>query len=111
MSDMLVRYGKYGPLYMEAMLAHISTYNRTTPELIKLPDTDSGTLYAAIRNKDESITYKRFDDLSEHLRSIEIPDDRPVIHDRYWNRQFPKNYAKSRKAKARQQRQARKRNR
>ena len=38
-------------------------------------------------------------------------DDMPVIHDRYWNRQFPKNYAKSRKAKARQQRQARKHNR
>ena len=34
-------------------------------------------------------------------------DDMPVIHDRYWNRQFPKNHAKKKKASRRQQRQAR----
>ena len=34
-------------------------------------------------------------------------DDAPVINDRYWNRQFPKDYAKKKKAKRRQQNQSR----
>ena len=110
MTGTIARFGKFGPIYAAALAAHYGTYSRTKPELVKMPDTDTGTLYEAIRNKDESITYKRLDSLSERL-CLEIPDNRPVIHDRYWNRQFPKNYAKSRKAKARQQRQARKHNR
>ena len=34
-------------------------------------------------------------------------EDGPVYHDRYWNRQFPKNYQKKKKAKRRAEKQAR----
>ena len=90
-------------------MEHMVTGFSTSQILDDYPDT--GTIYEVKRNPNETITYKKYDNLSEYLSSIKIPDDRPIIHDRYWNRQFPKNYKKSRKAKSRYQKQARKHNR
>ena len=95
------------PSYLGAMFANCDTVSRA-PEVIRPPEDNSQTLYEAIREKDNSFTLHTW----ENIPHVEpYVDDMPVIHDRYWNRQFPKNYAKSRKAKARQQRQARKHNR
>ena len=98
------------PSYLGALFANCDTVSRA-PEVIRLPDDDTRSITEAIRQHDNSTTYRLYSCMPESAVLDTRFDDMPVIHDRYWNRQFPKNYAKSRKAKTRQQRQARKHNR
>lgn len=68
---------------------------------------DAGEAYALRPDKENTGSYKFLVNSSAVTNTY--VEDGPVHHDRYWNRQFPKDYTRKKKAKRRQQKQARRR--
>ncbi len=91
------------PSCLGSLFANTDTSSRA-PEFACLPDDNSQILYEAVRQKDNTFTLHKWENLPHVEPYVE---DMPIIRERYRNRQFPKDYQKKKKAKRRAEKQAR----